>query len=183
MEEPIIQVIPEDPTPTHKTPWWKFAVGFLVIIALGIIVDAVWVQYFSPAAQEAKKTQEQYAAYEQQQKSYEEAMKQDTYGGKTPEETLALFIQALEKEDVDLASKYFLIDSQLSRQKWVDFLTKIKNEGNMQRFAKDLKSAKKGNSLTKDDAGFVLLNTDGTVGIQIDMKLNNQTNLWKIENI
>ncbi|MFA7201428.1 MAG: hypothetical protein WC099_00245 [Candidatus Paceibacterota bacterium] len=79
MDEPIIQTIPQDPTPTrHQTPWWKFAIGFLVIIALGIIVDAIWVQYFSPAAQDTKQMEEQYAAYEQQQKEYEEAMQQDT---------------------------------------------------------------------------------------------------------
>ena len=106
MEEQFIHLTPETvKPPTRKTPWWMFVVGFLVIIAIGIIVDAVWVQYFSPAAQDAKRMEAQYTAYEQQQKSYEEAMAQDTYGGKTPEETLALFISALEKEDIDLASK------------------------------------------------------------------------------
>ena len=38
---------------------------------------------------------------------YEELMRQDTYGGKTPEETLKLFVEALKKEDIELAAKYF----------------------------------------------------------------------------
>ncbi len=42
---------------------------------------------------------------------YETAMK-DTYGGKTPKETLDLFIAAVEKKDYELASKYFVIDQQ-----------------------------------------------------------------------
>ncbi len=38
---------------------------------------------------------------------YEKLMRQDTYGGKTPEETLKLFVEALKKEDIELAAKYF----------------------------------------------------------------------------
>lgn len=36
----------------------------------------------------------------------------DTYGGKTPQETLEMFISAVEKGDYELASKYFVIAKQ-----------------------------------------------------------------------
>jgi len=36
----------------------------------------------------------------------------DTYGGKTPQETLQLYIAAVEKGDYELASKYFVIEGQ-----------------------------------------------------------------------
>lgn len=36
----------------------------------------------------------------------------DTYGGKTPQETLDMFIEAVEKGDYELASKYFVIPKQ-----------------------------------------------------------------------
>jgi hypothetical protein len=36
-----------------------------------------------------------------------EAQKNDTYGGKTPEETLDLYIAALKAGDIELASKYY----------------------------------------------------------------------------
>ena len=52
-------------------------------------------------------------------------MKNDTFGGATPEETLALFIEALEAEDVELASKYFLPDD---REEMKSDLEKAKQE-------------------------------------------------------
>ena len=36
----------------------------------------------------------------------------DTYGGKTPQETLQMYIDAVEKGDYELASKYFIGDYQ-----------------------------------------------------------------------
>jgi len=63
----------------------------------------------------------------------------DTYGGKTPEETMELYIDALKKGDVELASKYFdWIDQEkeinelkdLSKEQIDDYLNvlQIKNE-------------------------------------------------------
>src|SRR3989338_6769722 len=48
---------------------------------------------------------------------------EDIYGGKTQKETLELFIVAVEKEDFDLASKYFILSKQ---GEWRDRLTKGK---------------------------------------------------------
>ncbi|MDO8555491.1 MAG: hypothetical protein Q7R75_02920 [bacterium] len=41
----------------------------------------------------------------------------DKIGGKTPQETLALFIAAVEKGDYELASKYFVIERQAEELK------------------------------------------------------------------
>lgn len=41
----------------------------------------------------------------------EDLQKNDTYGGKTPEETLDLYIQALKAGDIELASKYVEIST------------------------------------------------------------------------
>jgi hypothetical protein len=49
----------------------------------------------------------------------------DKYGGETPEETFDMFIAALEKGDVELASKYFKLDKQES---WRQSLVAIKNQ-------------------------------------------------------
>lgn len=40
----------------------------------------------------------------------------DTYGGKTPQETLQMYIDAVEKGDYELASKYFIGDRQKEEQ-------------------------------------------------------------------
>ncbi|MBI3019760.1 MAG: hypothetical protein HYY60_00320, partial [Parcubacteria group bacterium] len=79
---------------------WKFEMGFLLIIGAALLVWAATV-YLSPEARKARDANEY---LERLQAEY----KNDTYGGATPEETLSLFIAALEKGDIELASKYFL---------------------------------------------------------------------------
>lgn len=46
-----------------------------------------------------------------EQEDYQRAMA-DTYGGKTPQETLQMYITAVEKGDFELASKYFIGEKQ-----------------------------------------------------------------------
>src|SRR3989344_516220 len=61
---------------------------------------------------------------EQQNRPYLE----DAYGGKTPKETLDLFITAVEKGDFTLASKYFVLDKQ---EEWESGLERIKEKNNL----------------------------------------------------
>src|SRR3989344_943247 len=51
--------------------------------------------------------------------AYIDIFKNDTYGGKTPEETLKLFIDALRGCEVEKASLYFLPDDNGSRERWL----------------------------------------------------------------
>lgn len=53
---------------------------------------------------------------------------EDYYGGKTPEETLRMFFDALRKDDIELASKYFYLDYQ---RQYGKYLTKIKNNNEL----------------------------------------------------
>ena len=46
------------------------------------------------------------------QAQWEKPYREDKYGGKTPEETYDLFLDALRKGDTTLASRYFEIESQ-----------------------------------------------------------------------
>ncbi len=61
---------------------------------------------------------------------------EDTYGGKTPKETLELFITAVEKGDYDLASKYFILSKQ---EEWSSGLVKIKEKNNINFIISKLK--------------------------------------------
>lgn len=45
-------------------------------------------------------------------KGMKEAYANDTYGGATPEETLALFVDALKAGNIDLAAKYYIPEKQ-----------------------------------------------------------------------
>lgn len=82
----------------------KYIIGFILLLAIGYGA-LQWVRDYQ------YKHSAEYAAsqyYDELQQRYQD----DTYGGSTPEETLALFIDALKKGDVDLASKYFEIKKQ-----------------------------------------------------------------------
>ncbi len=68
----------------------------------------------------------------EQEKPYLE----DTYGGATPKETLDLFIAAVEKEDFDLASKYFVISRQ---GEWRDVLKNAEQAEKIDDFLKPVK--------------------------------------------
>ena len=112
--------------------------------------------------------------------AYEEAMSNDTYGGKTPEETLQLFTEALQKGDVDLASKYFELPQE-NQNKWKTGLDAIDKSGNLKRMASDLM---KYDSVAKDIPTFYQFfykNDDGSVGLQLSLH-SQESGIWKIEN-
>lgn len=66
--------------------------------------------------------------------------KNDKYGGKTPEETFDLFLDALRKEDIDLASKYFVIPK---RDNWEKSLEEYKKTKLLASFILELENNRK----------------------------------------
>jgi hypothetical protein len=116
---------------------------------------------------------------------YEKTMTEDTYGGKTPEETLVMFIDALEKGDIELASKYFVLDDNLSRQKWEDGLKQAQEEGRILKIIKSIDQAEKSENQSGLDSEFqlVILGEDGLAENTIFMKLNEYSKVWKIESM
>ena len=141
--------------------------GTGVILAL-IGIGAVWgVQYM----QYRKSPEYRYLKEgEALQKRYME----DTYGGSTPEETLKLFIDALKKGDIDLASKYFEIQDQ---GKWKEYLSELKTSGHVSNAIVDAEKLK----LSKQDgdrAFFTAVNEKNIVDVQVVLgKINGR---WKI---
>ena len=88
---------------------------------------------------------------EKELKRIEDLYKNDKYGGKTPEETFDLFIEALKKEDacpavrkslcgIDLASKYFIIQKQ---DDWLKTLREYKNRALLSDFVLELQENRK----------------------------------------
>ena len=80
-----------------KRKYWKFILGFLGIIVIVGGGFFVWERYLSPQAKSNRETQKNYEKYLAWEENYKKAMTEDTYGGKTPEETLKMFIEALKK--------------------------------------------------------------------------------------
>jgi len=125
----------------------------------------------------------------------------DIYGGKTPEETYDMFIDALKKGDVELASKYFVVEKQGD---WLKTLTEYERESVIKSFIEELENTKKiwkkvESNKYPDLVSFeylVEVKNDSTVdleGQQINVPKGNYANeamfqkypsgVWKIEGL
>lgn len=121
--------------------------------------------------------------YQEAERRYVEAMTADTYGGKTPQETLDMFVDALRKEDIELASKYFLLDENLSKEEWLANLTTINSRGLIGDMAQDISTAEFYKSLYDGNQQFVIYNQDRTDSLIINFVFNRYSNIWKIESL
>ncbi len=169
----------------------KFIVAFLIIVAVVGGGYFVWNRYVSPEARQAREQQANYEKATKALKDFEEAMKQDTYGGKTPEETLQLFITALEKEDIELASKYFMLETNtqdtdyLTRRKWEEGLQQMRIENRISETVRLVKQMQLSNRDmgSNDVRDYVVKGTDGVVDYAMTLRRNKYSGVWKIESL
>ena len=147
--------------------FWKFLVGFFTIMAAGFFF-LVWANDYHIGSEQ--KSGEQYL------KDLKRAYDEDTYGGKTPEETLSLFIDALKKGDTDLASKYFVPEKQ---EEWKENLEKVKERNQLNSMINDLTNAERGKDLSSETSRFVVANSSNEVITVFNIsKIPN--GVWKI---
>ena len=179
------------PSGNKKSKYWKFVIAFLVVIILAGGGFFVWNKYLSPQAKSNRETQKNYEKYLAWEENYKKAMTEDVYGGKTPEETLQMFIEALKKEDVELASKYFALNTNenseyyLTRREWEEGLKKAKEEGKLEEIVSKIEQTKptsyfESYSWYKKSFSFESLNKDGVVEILIELGLSPFSGVWKI---
>jgi len=162
-----------------------------VIFIIAMIGIAVFEKYFSPEA----KQNEQERLMEQQTlqrvQELETALRNDTVGGKTPEETLALFLDALKNNDIELAGQYFALNTNeqspyyLTRQEWIDGLNQTQKEGKIQSIIETLKKMQPSTNKDwgADQFVYVVLNGNGLAQYSLFLKLNKYSNVWKIESM
>lgn len=109
--------------------WWKHWSAVFLLAALaafviwGLIKTGPWLRSFQEKRLAEKDLGEQY--------------KNDKYGGRTPQETLNMFLLALENGDIELASKYFVIEKQGA---WAKTLNLYKTQNLLGSFGQELKS-------------------------------------------
>lgn len=159
-----------------------FQQRFFIVIAVVVLVAGGAAFYFWRQPQYPP----EYAQGMKLVEDYKAAMRADTAGGKTPQATLDLFVAALKKEDVALASTYFMLDDNGSRERWVKRLGDIQQKGLLVVMANDIEKRLKPDSkniISETDFKFVLLKDDGSVGASIDMELNKYSGVWKIESL
>lgn len=170
----------------NKKRLFKFILVFVGIMVLVGGSYLAWDNYLSPSAQYARQANANYQKYVDQQNKYQTAMTADTYGGKTPEETLNLFKDALVKKDVELASDYFILDDDGEKNQLIkQNIQKLFDDNKVQTVLDVLNNLKPSQRDT-GDAGlkeFVVLTQQGFVDYSVTLKLNKYSNVWKIENL
>ena len=147
----------------------KFLIWFGVLLCAGFLVIA-YSSYFSQEVREKRVILKYF-------ENLEEEYKNDTYGGATPEETLALFIAALEAGDIDLASKYFLPDEREKMSN--DLKEEYEVEKNLNYFINGLRQLKQTGETKDEKAFFILIGSDNVVANQV-VFTRNQNGVWKI---
>lgn len=150
---------------------WKFEAGFFLIVGAALLVWAGTV-YLSP---EAQKERDARKYLEELQAQY----KNDTYGGATPEETLALFIAALEKGDIELASMYFLPED---REEMLKGLQNVESNGNLEAMTADLNRKKYRNEISENNVTYSVANDQKEIALVVSLSKNGN-GIWKISDI
>ncbi|HOF50618.1 MAG TPA: hypothetical protein PLH22_03005 [Candidatus Colwellbacteria bacterium] len=172
--EPISQKKP-------KIRRWKSFLIILGIIAATELGYLAWNYYLSPEAKENRRIERDFKAYMKFVDQYETAMENDTYGGQTPQETLDMFVDALEKGDLDLASKYFVLREDGSRDpKTLEALESKRVSNILPEMIRLLSEAKPTGSFLKNHYGFKVADDKGNSSI-IDFVFNEYSQVWKIE--
>lgn len=188
-----------------KSVYKKIIWVFLIIVVLFTAITLLG--YFSPNINKyfvQRKEQKLLKELEKQQKDLLEAYKNDNYGGKTPEETFDMFLDALKNSDIELASKYYELNV---RQKALDGLREeLQKERNLEKSIKYFSDVRGGEKkcqnietklggctfeyiyITTEDKESLIIGTNYKIFIPkgskdrkiTDFELNQYTKVWKI---
>lgn len=157
-----------------RNKYWKFVLGFFGIIILSGAGYFVLRFYFRN--EEFIKKQKQDQEIIEHYAALEKKIKEDVYGGETPEETLRLFIDALKAGDTDLAAKYFVVEKQEEQKQ---YLQEIKQQDNFRMAITDLVKLKLSKQ-TEGEAFYTAVGSSGVVELQVIFSKNLATKKWKI---
>src|SRR3989344_5401807 len=109
----------------------------LAVLILVAVVLLIWIGSAAYSSWQGYQWQKETDAF---QESLRKPYKEDTYGGKTPEETWTMFLDALKKGDVELASKYFVVEKQ---EDWLKTLQNTKEAEKLDTVIKNFSSGLK----------------------------------------
>ena len=119
-----------------KSKFWKFALALTGVVFAGLILLVGLSEYqFRQDKEAVRRLAEGMAEWEKEE--YARAMA-DTYGGTTPQETLRLYIEAVEKGDYELASKYLIESKRIEEARE---LKAVEDKGNIAEYLKIIETA------------------------------------------
>lgn len=181
-------------------------IGTVIVIAFLIFMSVAALGYYWPDIRdyryklESERLQKEIDA---EKKRVEDLEKADTFGGKTPEETFDMFLEALKKNDAELASKYY--DVRVQEEALKSLKDEITEKGSLEMslayyidvrggdkkcndeldgctFRFEYKTKKE--EIIKDVFGSNITFPEGdTINESVDFGLNRQTQNWKISEI
>ena len=125
---------------------------------------------------------------------------EDVQGGKTPEETYNLFVLALKQDNIELASKYFIVGRQDEN---LEKFREIKEKNELQKYTDDLPKWEEMREINVfEDGKFREFGRDvwrekyffefqgkkfespaGFYTQSISFRINTKNNIWKIESL
>ena len=161
-----------------KSPrtWVAAAVAFLVAVGFLYYKNSA---EFDPGADVRSFTSVE--QLEDFYKNLSKAYEKDTYGGKTPDETLQLFVEALKQGDTALAAKYFVPERQ---RKEAEDLRVGKEKGNLSKLVSILEKDRDGSYvLDGNHYEFNTFDKDGVAEFNFSLIFNPVTKVWKIESL
>lgn len=175
MEDPIITNIPLEEKP--KKGWVKFS---LVLVGILIVPGSyyLWNYYLSPEARDARAFYRGVQTFQE----IESRLLGDTYGGKTPQETVDMFISALEKGDSELAAKYFKRRVDGTEDPIIlENIRNLQSAGGLPEIIDDLKSAKINPESDPITTVYDVFSRDNVLKYQFVLFKGSKTPVWKIE--
>ncbi|HPT40104.1 MAG TPA: hypothetical protein PLQ44_00655 [Candidatus Paceibacterota bacterium] len=169
--------------PKKRRVAWIIIASIIILVALFLLFggyDGIKGVYNN--WQDRKNAALMIKGYNEMMDKISKTLTEDTYGGKTPQETLDMFINALEKGDIELAGKYFALDDNLSRQKWEDALKDSYMKGEVPKIIGLLKrlEASSEQSILETEYEFIVLGENGLADYIVHMRLNEYSKVWKI---
>ncbi len=153
---------------------------FYVCAGIGLLILVWWVGSAAYSAWNGYRWEKK---TEEFQMALSKPYREDTYGGRTPEETWGLFLDALKKGDVDLASNYIVPEK---REKELEFLKKEKSIDDLAllktQFSATLEKETNNSMDNKESAYFFIRFKDGdeVQAHSIVFILNPYAKIWKI---
>ena len=143
----------------------------------------VWSKYFKYDLEKV---------YQEEEQKYIAAMTADTYGGKTPQETLDMFVDALRKEDIELASKYFMLDTDSGSKNYLShdgdraLLELAKTENRLGEISNVLSRAVLSSDQPTWDKAllfYVVYDQNQNLIADVSLRFNKYSQVWKIESL
>lgn len=156
-----------------KKTLWIGGVALMTLVGAGIVL------LFSSALSRSDSAPQSAEEAERYVHDLEEQYRTDTDGGMTPQETLALFIEALETGDLSRASRYFLPEK---RDETLALFRDIESGPGLERMITEARALE----LSRQDderAFFTLVDEDNVVSVQVVLAKNPATGVWKITDI